>query len=545
MEGWNVCTPRLESKNLPPLMYWFRRRHTLTILASMTPKILRLFVRCAVLVLCGCNVVSLYADNAQNQRPNILFLLADDWAWPHASCLGTPGIQTPTFDRLAREGVLFRNAHVAAPSCAPSRAAMLTGQWHWRLEKGVNLFGTLSAKFPTYATLLEQAGYFVAVTGKGYGPGFIEEITKDPPKRFSPAGRPFKDFDLFQKVRPRDKPFCLLFGSHQPHRPYTVGSGVKGGIDPSKIQVPPYLPDNEVVRSDIADHYIAAQAFDREAGDVLAALEKSGELDNTLVVMSGDNWWPFPRCKATCYDTGTHQPLAVRWGRLVNPGRVVEDFVSLADIAPTFLEVAGLAPPKEITARSFLNVLLADKSGQVDPSRDHTLTGMERHVPSGRTEGARNDLPYPMRTIITKNFHFIRNFRPERWPACDPVDPSPSFDRIAGNTTLIFGDCDAGPSKAWLVTHGGEPETKAFYERAFGKRPARELYDLQMDPYELKNLADDPAYAATVKNFEERLMAELNSTGDPRASGNEDAFENLPAPENTRQQKRNDPAISK
>lgn len=511
----------------------------------MKPPILRSFVRLGALILCVCSTLSVPAEGAPNQRPNILFLLADDWAWPHASCLGAPGIQTPTFDRLAREGVLFRNAHVAAPSCAPSRAAILTGQWHWRLEKGVNLFGTLSAKFPTYAALLEQAGYFVAATGKGYGPGFIEEVEKEPVKPFHPAGRPFKDFELFQKARPKNTPFCLWFGSHHPHRPYAAGSGVKGGIDPSKVRVPPYLPDNETVRGDIADHYLAAQTFDREVGDVLAALEKSGELENTLIVMSGDNGWPFPRCKATCYDTGTHQPLAVRWGARVQPGRVVEDFVSLADLAPTFLEAAGLTPPGEMTARSFLNVLLSDKSGQVDPARDHTLTGMERHVPRGRMEGERSDLPYPMRTLITRDFHFIRNFRPERWPVCDPVDPVPSFERVAGNSTLIFGDCDAGPTKAWLVSHGSGPETRPFYERAFGKRPARELYDLSNDPYELQNLAHEPAYAAKVKALEERLMAELQSTGDPRATGNDDAFENLPAPENKRRNQRDDPGVLK
>ena len=173
----------------------------------------------------------------------------------------------------------------------------------------------------------------------------------------------------------------------------SAGSGAKGGIDPAKVVVPPYLPDNEVVRNDIADYYLAAQAFDHAAGEALASLENTGELDNTLVVMSGDNGWPFPRCQATCYDTSTHQPLAVRWGARVKPGRVVEDFVSLADLAPTFLEAAGLAPPKEMTARSFLNVLLSEKRGRVDQARDHTLTGMERHVTRGRTDGPRKSRP--------------------------------------------------------------------------------------------------------------------------------------------------------
>ena len=183
-----------------------------------------------------------------------------------------------------------------------------------------------------------------------------------------------------------------------------------------------------------------------------------------------------------------------------------------------------------MTACSFLKVLLSEKSGQVDPARNHTLTGMERHVTRGRTDGPRDGVGYPMRTIITRDFHYIRNFRPQRWPAADPVEPAPSFERLVGNTMLIFADCDAGPSKAWIVTHGHEPLTAPYYERAFGKRPARELYDLRNDPYEWEMLQEDPAYAATVKDLDDRLMVELKATGDPRVTGHEDTFELLPPP---------------
>jgi len=443
-------------------------------------------------------------------KPNILFLLADDWAWPFASCLGAPGIQTPTFDRLAREGVLFRNAHVAAPSCSPSRAAMLTGQWHWRLEQGANLHGFIPAKFAVYPDLLEQAGYFVGLTGKGYGPG----SNKDRPR--NAAGPDFKNFDAFLAARPKNQPFCFWFGSHFPHRPYVTGSGVKGGIDPAKVVVPPYLPDNDTVRRDICDYFLAAQTFDQQAGEAIAALEKSGELDNTLIVMTGDNGWPFPRSKATCYNTGTRQPFVVRWGARVKPGRVVDDFVSLADLAPTFLTAAGLTPPPTMTARSFLAVLLAEASGQVDPARDHVLTGMERHYVNGRADGDQRNVGYPMRSIVTRDFHFIRNFHPNRWPAGDPpAGPLPGFDKAANNTGAAFADVDAGPAKAWIVTH---PDDSAF-ERAFGKRPARELFDLRKDPFELHNVADDPAYADTLKDIDARLMAELKTTEDPRVAG--------------------------
>lgn len=458
---------------------------------------------------------------ADSSKPNILLLLADDWAWPHASCLGMPGVQTPTFDRIAREGVLFRNAHVAAPSCSPSRAAILTGQWPWRLEQGANLRGFIASKFAVYPELLENAGYFVGLTGKGYGPGSSEG------RPHNAAGPNFKSFDKFLAARPQGKPFCFWLGSHFPHRPYQRGSGIKSGMDPAKVRVPPYLPDNESVRSDICDYNLATQMFDRECSEALAALEKAGELDNTLIVMTGDNGWPFPRGKATCYDSGTHQPLAMRWGARIKGGRVLDDFVSLADLAPTFLTAAGLTPPPMMTARSLLNLLLFEKSGQVDPARDHILTGMERHAYPVRNDGDQHGVGYPMRTIITRDFHYLRNFRPKRWPAGDPATGAlPSFDEFAKDTRAGFADVDAGPAKAWLATHRADAETE--FGRAFGKRPERELYDLRNDPYELRNVAEDAAYAATLKELDARLMTELKASGDPRVIGTGDEFDRYP-----------------
>lgn len=470
------------------------------------------------------------ADASVPKPPNILFLLADDWAWPHASCLGCPGVKTPTFDRIAKEGVLFRNAHVASPSCSPSRAAILTGQWHWRLEQGANLHGFIPPKVAVYPDLLEAAGYFVGMTKKGYGPG------TDSGRPHNAAGPAFHNFDAFLAARPQGKPFCFWYGSHEPHRPYPAGIGVRSGMDPAKVVVPPYLPDDAITRGDICDYFYEAQQFDQQCAAILAALEKTGEFDNTLIVVSGDNGWPFPRSKSTCYDSGTHQPLAIRWGGRVKGDRVVDDFVSLSDLAPTFLEAAGQPVPATMTARSLLPVLLSDKSGQVDPARDHTLTGMERHAARGRMDGKTTNVGYPMRTLLTKDFHYLRNFKPDRWPAGDPpTDPLPAFEKIATDTYAAFSDCDAGPAKAFLVSNRDQPGVKPFTDRAFGKRPGRELYDLRHDPYELKNVAEDPTYADAVKDLDARLMAELKATGDPRVAGNGDEFDHIlstPQPNN-------------
>ena len=285
---------------------------------SAKTKLLRA-VFCASLLMAG-NIAFV---RAAAPHPNILFLFADDWAWPHASCLGTPVVKTPTFDRIAKEGVLFRNAHTAAPSCSPSRAAILTGQWHWRLEQGANLHGFIPAKFAVYPDLLAAAGYHVGLTGKGYGPGSNEG------RPHNAAGPAFKDFDAFLAARPQGKPFCFWFGSRHPHRAYQAGIGVRSGLDPAKVRGPPYLPDNAVTRSDICDYHYETQQFDSQCAAILTTLERAGELDNTLIVISGDNGWPFPRSKATCYDSGTHQPLAIRWGARAKAGRTVDDFVSL------------------------------------------------------------------------------------------------------------------------------------------------------------------------------------------------------------------------
>lgn len=158
-------------------------------------------------------------------RPNILFCFADDWSWPHAGAYGDKVVKTPAFDRVAREGFLFTRAFSAAPSCTASRAAILTGQSPHRLEEGGTLHGYLPKKFPVYPDLLEQAGYAVGFTGKGWGPGNFKAGGRER----NPAGPPSKSFDEFLKTVPAGKPFCFWFGSLDPHRPYEKGSGLAAG----------------------------------------------------------------------------------------------------------------------------------------------------------------------------------------------------------------------------------------------------------------------------------------------------------------------------
>jgi len=478
----------------------------------------------ASLVFEGCSKASKpFGRGILNERPNILFCLADDWSWPHASIAGDKVVKTPTFDRVARQGVLFENAFVSAPSCTPSRGAILTGQWHWRLEEGGNLWSTLPAKFTVYPDLLEEAGYHIGYTRKGWAPG------RDAPggRKRNPAGPRYKDFREFMEARPEGRPFCFWFGSHDPHRGYKWQSGVKSGMKLEDVEVPACFPDSEEVRTDICDYYWEVQRFDTEVGGLLKMLEANGELDNTLVVISGDNGLPFPRCKSNLYDTGTNVPLAVCWPKFVKGGRVVEDFISLSDLAPTFLEAAGLEPTADMTARSFMNILRSNKSGRVDRKRDHVLTGKERHVVCQETGTG----GYPMRAIRTHDFLYIRNFKPERWPAGTPKGYAQPIDiNIARPRGTHFGyaDIDAAPTKSYMLKHRDDQKVKRLFDLAFGKRPAEELYDLAKDPDQLKNVADKPGYAKVKKKLANALMAELKETKDPRVLGKGDAFDNYP-----------------
>jgi len=517
----------------------------------------------AVLALLGCAS----APPQDARRPNILMAFADDWG-RYASAYGKiePGgpndvVKTPNFDRLAAEGVLFTRAFVNAPSCTPCRSALLSGQHFWRTRTGAILQGaTWDASIPSYPLLLQEQGYHIGFTYKVWSPGSPADAPHGGAARaYAKRGRKFNQFSqnvsgaadpeaakkaLYEEVRGNFKdfladrkpgqPFCYFFGPTNVHRKWIQGSGKRlWGIDPDALKgkMPADLPDVPVVREDLADYLGEVQAWDAGLGVVLEELKSAGELDTTLIAVSGDHGLPgFPRGKCNLYDLGVRVSLAVRWPGRVPGGRVVEDFVSIPDLAPTFLEAAGVAPPEVMTARSLLGVLASGKSGQVDPSRDHVLTGRERHVAAARTDA----LPYPQRAIRTADHLYIRNFRPERWPMGTgpgfgaPDGPMPPYERLREDTFAAFGDLDASPAKAWLVTRRDDPEAAPFFKREFLPRPEEELYDLKTDPHQLRNLAGDPAHAVARAALSERLLSALRATGDPRVAGDGQTFEKPP-----------------
>ena len=505
-------------------------------------------------------------------KPNILFAFADDWgryASAYADLEGEGSlnelITTPNFDRIAGEGVLFRNALVPAPSCTPCRSSVMSGQYFWQTGLGAILVGAVwDDTIPTFTTELEErAGYFIGYQYKVWSPGQTANAPIGGKRtRYQPAGRNFNQFShwvtanaealgiegakqvlydetrdnfkAFLDARPDDQPFCYWWGPTNTHRTWERGSG-KGlwGIEPDDLKgrMPAFLPDVHDVREDAADYLGECLAVDVGLGILLEELTDAGELDNTLFVVSGDHGIPgMPRAKCNLYDIGCEVVLAARWPGHIEPGRVVDDFVNIMDLAPTFCEAGGLTPAETMTAKSLMRVLTSSASGQIDPDRDHVVTGRERHVHIARD----GFLPYPQRSIRTRDFIYIVNFEPDRWPMGDPKGlddltvPPPDYDALAYDTMVAYPDLDASPTKAWMIHHREEQDVEPLYQLAFGKRPREELYDLNEDPHYMNNVADDPKYANVRQSLEERLLGILETQNDPRLMEQPCRFENEP-----------------
>ena len=523
--------------------------------------------------------------------PNILFLFADDWG-RFASCYAAsdgPGgindvVRTPNLDRLAREGVLFRNAHVNAPSCTPCRSSLLSGQYFWRTGRGAILEGAVwDSRIPSWPLLLRDAGYHIGKSYKVWGPGtpadapfggqqyswqkagsrinqFSEIVTAltasgQPPETAKAAlyEEVRGNFRDFLSANPDKKPFCYWFGPTNVHRRWVKGSGKQlWNLDPDSLKgkLPPFLPDVPEVRQDMADYLGEVAAWDASVGVLLDELEKSGQRGNTLIVVSGDHGAPgFPHGKCNLYNFGTNVSLLIA-GPGIPGGRLIDDFVNLTDLAPTLLEVARLPVPAVMTGRTLWPVLASGKSGLVDPARTTVFTGRERHVQNARA----GFLPYPQRAIRTASHVLIRNFKPNRWPLGDPdrLSPghSPSLTDLETETRITHADEDAGPTKAWLVQNRETPPWDAHYQWVYGPRPEYELYDLKADPHETKNLAADPASAIVRASLAQQLLAELTRTGDPRITDTGLYYETPPlagppAPESARPRKNAPPDSQK
>ncbi len=461
-------------------------------------------------------------------RPNILFCVADDASFPHMGAYGCSWIKTPAFDRVAKEGILFTRCYTPNAKCAPSRSCILTGRNSWQLEEAANHWPDFPAKFKTYAETLAEHDYHVGFTGKGWAPGkavdangrprnlagppYQEKATKPPAKGISNNDYS-ANFEIFLKARPTGRPFCFWYGGLEPHREYEFGAGVKYGqkklddID----KVFKFWPDNDSVRTDLLDYAFEIEYFDQHLQKMLDTLEKSGELENTLVIVTADNGMPFPRIKGQEFEYSNHLPLAIMWKKgIKSAGRTVRDFVSFIDFAPTFLELAGvdgaLAGMQPVQGRSLTEIFDSTADGVVSAERDHVLIGKERH-----DVGRPHDWGYPIRGIVKGDFLYLRNFEPTRWPA--------------GNPETGYLNCDGSPTKTQILNMWRDGSNRDFWTWSFGKRPAEQMFNVTVDPECMNDLAADPQYAELKENLKNQMVNQLRQQQDPRMFGRGSIFD--------------------
>ncbi|MBX2816222.1 MAG: sulfatase [Saprospiraceae bacterium] len=462
--------------------------------------------------------------------PNILFAIADDVSYPHMGANGCTWVNTPGYDRVAREGLLFTRAYTPNAKCSPSRACILTGRNSWQLEEAANHVPFFPEKFGTFMEALQANGYHTGHTAKGWAPGnaglrqgkkreltgpAYNDIKLTPPTAHISNIDYAANFNAFLTERDPDQPFCFWYGSLEPHRRYEYGTGVTvGGKSIDEVNnIMDYYPDNETVRNDLLDYALEIEHFDQHLQKMLATLADAGELDNTLIVVTADNGMPFPRAKGQTYEFSNHLPLAMMWPKgIVNPGRTIDDIVSFIDFAPTFLEAAGvdaLAGRMEpITGQSLLPFIRNAEEAH-EGNSPFVLMGKERH-----DIGRPSDWGYPTRAVLQGNLLLIKNFEVDRWPA--------------GNPETGYLNTDGGPIKTWILNDRRSNGKSTYWDLSFGKRPAIELYKIDVDPSCVNNLAHDENYAELVAEVEEQLLRELRKQGDPRALGQGDLFDNYP-----------------
>jgi len=461
------------------------------------------------------------------QNPNILFCIMDD-ASIHLSAYGYDWCKTPAIDKIARNGILFSNAYTPNAKCAPSRASVLTGRNPWQLEEAANHVNYFPSKFKTFPEALRENGYVTAICGKGWGPGNPGEIDGKPRNFFGEEWRDIKikpwakfmsnedyaaNFDAFLDSVKRGQPWFFWYGAREPHRPYEfmVGHNYRNK-DISEIDsVPAYWPDSEIVRNDMLDYATEVEYADWHLGKMMESLEKRGLLDNTIILITSDHGMPFPRVKAQEYENSNHVPMAIMWPKgIKNPGRIVTDMVSFIDIAPTFLELAGVpfeqSGMQSSPGRSLTDIFYSEKEGQVNPERDVLLIGKERHDYSRpKNQG------FPIRGIVTNDFLYLYNYDISLWPA--------------GNPEIGYLDIDGSPTKTEILRQFRTGENDFYWKLSMGKRQTNEeFFNITNDADCMVNLADNPEYAELKQKMKTRMETMLKEQQDPRMFGNGDIF---------------------
>ncbi|MCA9039617.1 MAG: sulfatase [Planctomycetaceae bacterium] len=441
--------------------------------------LLRALSRCAlvflVLVILNAGQFALAAgEQDASALPNIVLFIADDMAWNDCEPYGHPHIRTPNLTRLAKGGLTFDNAFLTVSSCSPTRCSLITGRYP-HSTGAPNLHEPLPADQHLFPEDLKNAGYFTGACGKWH-------LGPHAQRAFNKIDRNLHAWQDFLKEKPQDSPFFFWIATTDPHRDYQPNT-IANPHTPEDAVVPPYLIDNEETRKDFAAYYDEIGRLDEEVGAIYETLEKQNLLENTLFVFISDNGRPFPRCKATIYDTGIKTPFICHWPAKIKPGERTAALTSTLDLAPTFLTVAGLTPGETYQGKEFTSVLSNPEANY----REYIFAERNWH-----------NFDFWGRGVRSLKFKYIHNNYPDNYdtPPADAVR-SPSFQELV-------------KAKAAGTL---EPQQKSYF---IHPRPVDELYDLEQDPLEFNNLAGDPAYQEVLAQMQAELSNWRERTNDPQ-----------------------------
>jgi uncharacterized sulfatase len=463
---------------------------------------------------------------------NILFVISDDQSYPHASAYGSTMVSTPGFDRVAAAGALFTNFYVTSPGSSPSRASILTGRYPWQIEEAGTHASAFPSQYACFPDILQQAGYHTGYTGKGWAPGNWQVSGRSR----NPAGTMYNDIKLtppytgisnidytanfkrFLSERTPGQPFCFWLGANEPHRAYQTDAWSLDGKTLTEASVPGYLPETEAVRSDMLNYAVEIEWFDSHLAACIDELIRTGEYDNTIIIVTSDNGMSFPRAKSNCYDAGIHVPLAICWGAKIQPSQVIEALTGGVDFFPTLLDAAGVAKPAGLSGQSLLPLLNGHPAAYTP---DAVYAGRERH-----SSARHGNLGYPIRTVRQGDYLLVWNLHPERHPAGDPQS-------MQENGTLnamhkAYFDIDGSPSKTYLTDNRTDPSVKPYFDAAVAKRNAYELFNVTADPACMNDLSGDDASRDILSTLKQKLQSRLLETGDTRLGDHPEIWETYP-----------------
>jgi arylsulfatase A-like enzyme len=441
--------------------------------------------------ICYLSVFITLANISAGQKPNIIFIMADDLDSRQLSCYGGKNLVTKNIDALAKEGMKFSQMICSEAICVPTRASLFTGLYpvrHGSFENHKPVYDSMHLK--SVCHYLGDLGYTVALTGKNHSTKPVSVFPFKILKGFEPnCVSPTDDYELDDVrkfiTQKNEKPYCLFIMSINPHAPWTMGDPSEFNAD--KLVLPPHWVDTKDVRVEFTKYLAEVRRLDNQVGDVVKLLKETGQDKNTILVFLGEQGPQFPGGKWTLWDNGVKSSMIVRWPGIVKPGSETEALVQYEDVTPTLIAIAGGKPINSLDGKSFLPVL-SGKAGV----RDYAY-GIHNNIPEGPA--------YPSRGIRSTKYKLLLNLTPDKnYYIKYMMNPAKTDSYWMG----------------WLKVAETSATAKNLTNRIM-KRPAVEFYDLQKDPYELHNLANDASYKKQIDDYTTKLKEWMKQQGDKGA----------------------------